>query len=48
MGSAEPDNQQLIIFPHIITYGNAADTSVTENMREKIETANFITLLLFI
>ena len=38
MGTAEPDNQQLIILSHIITYGNAADPSVTENMREEIET----------
>ena len=38
MGSAELYNQQLIIFSHIITYGRAADTSVTENMREEIET----------
>jgi hypothetical protein len=38
MGSAELINQQLTIFSHIITYGNAADTSVTENMREEIET----------
>jgi hypothetical protein len=38
MGSAELDNQQLIIFSHIITYGNAADPSVTENIQEEIET----------
>ncbi|HEY6064455.1 MAG TPA: peptidase M10 [Chitinophagaceae bacterium] len=38
MGSAELDNQHLIIFSHIITYGNAADSSVTENMRDEIET----------
>lgn len=38
MGSAELKNHQLTIFSHIITYGNAADPSVTENMREEIET----------
>ncbi len=38
MGSAELDKQQLIIFSHIITYGNAADRSVTENIRDEIET----------
>ena len=38
MGSAELDKGQLIIFSHIITYGKAAETSVTENMREEIET----------
>lgn len=38
MGSAELDNQQLIIYSHIITYGNAASPAVTENMRDEIET----------
>jgi len=38
MGSAELEHQQLIIFSHIITYGKAADPSVTENMRDEIET----------
>ena len=38
MGSTEIDNFQLVIFSHIITYGNAADNIVTENIREEIET----------
>ena len=38
MGSAELDNQQLIIYSHIITYGNAADNALTEMMRDEIET----------
>lgn len=38
MGSAELDNQQLIIHSHIITYGNAADATLTEMMRDEIET----------
>ena len=38
MGSAELDNQQLIIYSHIITYGNAADAALTEMMRDEIET----------
>jgi hypothetical protein len=38
MGSAEIDDQQLIIRSHIITYGHAADPAVTENMRDEIET----------
>ena len=38
MGSAELDNQQLIIYSHIITYGNAADNALTEIMRDEIET----------
>ena len=38
MGTAEQEvNQQLIIHSHIITYGNAADPVVTENIREEIE-----------
>jgi hypothetical protein len=39
MGSAELDlNHQLIIHSHFITYGNAADPAITENIREEIET----------
>ncbi len=38
MGSAELDNQQLIIYSHIITYGNAADDALTEMIRDEIET----------
>ncbi len=38
MGTAELHDQQLIIYSHIITYGNAADEIVTENMRDEIET----------
>lgn len=38
MGSAELDNQLLIIHSHIITYGNAADATLTEMMRDEIET----------
>ena len=38
MGIAELNNQQLFIHSHIITYGNAADASITENIREEIET----------
>jgi hypothetical protein len=38
MGSAELDNQQLIISSHIITYGNAADAVLTEMIRDEIET----------
>ncbi|MDZ4806672.1 MAG: peptidase M10 [Bacteroidota bacterium] len=38
MGSAELDNQQLIIYSHIITYGNAADAALTEMIRDEIET----------
>ena len=38
MGSAELTNQQLIIYSCIITYGNAADAAITENMRDEIET----------
>lgn len=38
MGSAELDNKQLIIFSRIITYGNAADTILTEMMGDEIET----------
>jgi hypothetical protein len=38
MGTAELYNQQLTIYSHIITYGNAADTVLTEMIREEIET----------
>ncbi|MBL7729823.1 MAG: peptidase M10 [Chitinophagaceae bacterium] len=38
MGSAEISEQQLIIYSHIITYGNAADTSITQDIRDEIET----------
>lgn len=38
MGSAEFDNQRLIIYSHIITYGNAAGTALTEMIRDEIET----------
>jgi hypothetical protein len=38
MGTAEFNNQQLFIYSHIITYGNAADATLTEMMREEIET----------
>jgi hypothetical protein len=34
----EPFNRQLIIHSTIITYGNAADEKITEQMREEIET----------
>ncbi len=37
MGTAEIHNQQLIIYSHIITYGNAADDALTEMIREEIE-----------
>lgn len=38
MGIAELHNQQLTIYSHIITYGNAADAIITEMIREEIET----------
>lgn len=38
MGAAELNNQDLIISSHIITYGQAADATVTGMMREEIET----------
>src|SRR5215207_7349738 len=40
MGEAEIDINRRLIFihSHIITYGNAADEIVTEQMREEIET----------
>ena len=40
MGRVEFDTEhfQLLIYSHIITYGNAADPAITENIREEIET----------
>jgi len=38
MGSAELEHQQLTIYSHIITYGNAGDEALTELMRDEIET----------
>ena len=38
MGIAEIENKSLVIRSHIITYGNAADPEVTENIRNEIET----------
>ena len=40
MGEAELDivHQQIIIHSNIITYGDAADQSITESIREEIET----------
>jgi len=38
MGSVELDNRQLIIYSHIITYGNAANAALTEMIRDEIET----------
>ncbi len=40
MGEAEIDafNHTIIIHSHIITYGNAADEKLTENIRAEIET----------
>jgi hypothetical protein len=40
MGSAELDSihDKLIIYSHIITYGNAADPVITEMIRDEIET----------
>ncbi len=38
MGLAELTEQQLTIFSHIITYGNAASPEITGLMREEIET----------
>ena len=37
MGIIEYD-KQLVIFSHIVTYGNAATPAITEQMREEIET----------
>lgn len=38
MGTVEIQNGQLIIQSRIITYGNAADPAVTENIRDEIAT----------
>jgi hypothetical protein len=38
MGSAEFQNNSLIIHSHIITYGNAANPAITELIRDEIET----------
>ena len=38
MGSVEIYKQQITIFSHLITYGNAADEALTEMMRDEIET----------
>ncbi|HWR33807.1 MAG TPA: hypothetical protein VN451_09780 [Chitinophagaceae bacterium] len=38
MGSAELIKQELTIYSHIITYGNAASPGITENIRDEIET----------
>jgi hypothetical protein len=40
MGLVEFDKEhlQLLIYSHIITYGNAADPAITEQIREEIET----------
>jgi hypothetical protein len=39
MGAAEIElhHRQIIIYSNIITYGNAADAAITENIREEIE-----------
>lgn len=37
MGTAEIVPQQIIIYSHIITYGNAADAAITELIRDEIE-----------
>jgi hypothetical protein len=38
MGTAETGNQQITIYSHIITYGNAANEALTEMIRDEIET----------
>jgi hypothetical protein len=38
MGEVELNNNRLVIHSHIITYGNAADPSLTESIRDEIET----------
>lgn len=38
MGTAETDRERIIIHSHIVTYGNAADTAITELIRDEIET----------
>jgi hypothetical protein len=38
MGTVELDGGQMTIFSHIITYGNAAEPGITEQIRDEIET----------
>ncbi|MBI3137272.1 MAG: peptidase M10 [Sphingobacteriales bacterium] len=38
MGTAETEKQQLVIRSRIITYGNAATETLTESIRDEIET----------
>jgi len=38
VGTVENNNYQLIVFSHIITYGNAATREITEQIRDEIET----------
>jgi hypothetical protein len=38
MGEAELESNRIIIHSHIITYGNAADEALTEQIRDEIET----------
>ena len=38
MGSIECYNNQLVIYSHVVTYGNAATEEITKQMREEIET----------
>lgn len=38
MGSAEIENRNIVIYSHIITYGNAATAVLTEMIRDEIET----------
>lgn len=38
MGSAEINGQQIVVYSHIITYGNAATAELTGMIREEIET----------
>jgi hypothetical protein len=38
MGIAELNDNHLFILSHIITYGNAANPAITEQMRDEIET----------
>ncbi len=38
MGTVEYYNNTLLITSHIVTYGNAADAAVTEQIRDEIET----------
>ena len=37
MGSAEIESSGITIYSHIITYGNAADPAITEDIRQEIE-----------